>query len=262
MVQSAHAALNSWEGEKDTIKNVVNEPQHSLKHYYHATRQLQISWKKKRENEGEKLENFQQIFLFVRKIGEITIGILKRPPSVICSNNSKCLATFISLSATQKDSCQKQTDEKFRVLQQRFPDDTSSWRIAWQVSKVQASKLSNKLFGAVSHLKNSYVNSLQTAIIGVQTLQGTAHSCALINRAQYCLHLPKRTSFESRRTICAYFNFGLKNSSFRLPYQRPSSSADCARELFKGSNGSASLVDCIRKKIFWLRGADVLWVTS
>ena len=30
----------------------------------------------------------------------------------------------------------------------------------------------------------------------------------------------------------------------------PSSSADCARELFKGSNGSANLVDCIRKKIF------------
>jgi len=40
-----------------------------------------------------------------------------------------------------------------------------------------------------------------------------------------------------------------KNSSFRLPYQRPSSSADCARELF---NGLASLVDYTRKKFFWL----------
>ena len=49
-----------------------------------------------------------------------------------------------------------------------------------------------------------------------------------------------------------YFDFGLKTSSFRLPYQRPSSSADCARELFKGSNGSASLVDCTRNKICWL----------
>ena len=39
-----------------------------------------------------------------------------------------------------------------------------------------------------------------------------------------------------------------KNSSFRLPYQRPSSSADCARQLFNSSNGSASLVDCNRKK--------------
>ena len=39
-------------------------------------------------------------------------------------------------------------------------------------------------------------------------------------------------------------------SGFRLPYQCPSSSADCARELFKGSNGSASLVDCTRKKFF------------
>ena len=43
---------------------------------------------------------------------------------------------------------------------------------------------------------------------------------------------------------------GLKISSFRLPYQRPSSSADCARELLNGSNGSPSLVDYIRKKLF------------
>jgi len=57
---------------------------------------------------------------------------------------------------------------------------------------------------------------------------------------------------ESRPTVYSYLDFSLKNSSFRLPYQRPSSSADCARELFKGSNGSASLVDCTRKKIFWL----------
>jgi len=50
--------------------------------------------------------------------------------------------------------------------------------------------------------------------------------------------------------IYSYFDFGLKNSSFRLPYQHPSSSADCARELFNGSNGLASLVDCTRKKFF------------
>ena len=50
--------------------------------------------------------------------------------------------------------------------------------------------------------------------------------------------------------------FRPKNSSFRLPNQCPSSSADCATELFKGSNGSVSLVDCSRKKIFWLGGAD------
>jgi len=41
-------------------------------------------------------------------------------------------------------------------------------------------------------------------------------------------------------------DFRKKNSSFRLPYQRPSSSADCARQLFNGSNGSASLVTCTR----------------
>jgi len=46
--------------------------------------------------------------------------------------------------------------------------------------------------------------------------------------------------------------FAKKNSSFWLPYQQPSSSADCARELFNGSNGSANLVDCTRKKFFCL----------
>ena len=35
-----------------------------------------------------------------------------------------------------------------------------------------------------------------------------------------------------------------------MPYQRPSSSAYCARELFNDSNRSASLVDCTRKKNF------------
>jgi len=53
-------------------------------------------------------------------------------------------------------------------------------------------------------------------------------------------------------------DFRKKNSSFRLPYQRPSSSADCARELLNGSNGSVSLVDCTRKKIFCLGGAGFL----
>ena len=56
--------------------------------------------------------------------------------------------------------------------------------------------------------------------------------------------------------------FQPKTSSFRLPYQRCSSSADCARELFKSSNRSASLPVCTRKKFFWLGVADFLWVTS
>jgi len=41
-----------------------------------------------------------------------------------------------------------------------------------------------------------------------------------------------------------------KTSSCKLPYQRPSSSADCARELFKGSNELDSLLVCTRKKLF------------
>jgi len=44
--------------------------------------------------------------------------------------------------------------------------------------------------------------------------------------------------------------FQSKNSSFRLPYQCHSSSADGTRELFNGSNRSASLLDCTWKKIF------------
>ena len=48
-------------------------------------------------------------------------------------------------------------------------------------------------------------------------------------------------------SIYSYYDFGLKNGSFRLPYQRPSSSVSCTSELFKGSNGSASLVDCTQK---------------
>jgi len=48
-----------------------------------------------------------------------------------------------------------------------------------------------------------------------------------------------------------------------LVAQHPSSSADCARELFKGPNGSASLVDCTRKKIFgWGCGFFVTDVIS
>jgi len=41
-----------------------------------------------------------------------------------------------------------------------------------------------------------------------------------------------------------------KTSSFQLLYQRHSSSADCARELFKGSNGSDSLLVCNGKNFF------------
>ena len=61
-------------------------------------------------------------------------------------------------------------------------------------------------------------------------------------------------TFQQFNTLAlgGFGDFRIKNNSFRLPYQRPSSSADCARELFNGSNGLASLVDCTRKKIFWL----------
>jgi len=56
-------------------------------------------------------------------------------------------------------------------------------------------------------------------------------------------------------------DFRKKNSSFRLPYQLPSYSAHCARELFSSSNGSTSLVDCTRKKKFCL-GGGVFFVSD
>ena len=45
-----------------------------------------------------------------------------------------------------------------------------------------------------------------------------------------------------------------KTSSCLLPYQHHSSFADCARELFKGSNGSASHLVCTRKSFFLVGG--------
>jgi len=53
------------------------------------------------------------------------------------------------------------------------------------------------------------------------------------------------------RPVYEYFLSGNqpKTSSFRLPYQLHSSSADCIRKLFKPSKDSSLLV-CTRKKIF------------
>jgi len=49
----------------------------------------------------------------------------------------------------------------------------------------------------------------------------------------------------------------LKTSSCQLPYQHPSSSAHCARELFQDSNESANLLVRTRKKFFgW-----ALWIS-
>ena len=77
-----------------------------------------------------------------------------------------------------------------------------------------------------------------------------------------------KTLFDQKNILSTLWRLGgfgdfrKKNSSFRLPYHRASSSADYARELFNCSNGSASLVDCTRKKTFCLGGAGFLWVTS
>jgi len=50
----------------------------------------------------------------------------------------------------------------------------------------------------------------------------------------------------------------LKTSSFQLICQHHSSSADCARGLSKGSNGSASLLVSTQTNFFWFGVADFL----
>jgi len=55
--------------------------------------------------------------------------------------------------------------------------------------------------------------------------------------------------------------FWPKTGRFWLPYQHHSSSANCARELFKCLNRSASLLVCTWKKYFGLGVANFLRVT-
>jgi len=74
-------------------------------------------------------------------------------------------------------------------------------------------------------------------------LPGTVQSLAPTTVSGSTRHLNSLASARIQR-------FSQKNSSFWLPYQHLSSSADCARELFNGSNGSASRVDCTQKKLF------------
>jgi len=69
------------------------------------------------------------------------------------------------------------------------------------------------------------------------------------------------TLWEPAYDICVP-RFRPKTSSFRLPHQRLSSFADCARELFKGSKGSASLLVGTQKNFFGWGLRVFLWVTS
>ena len=59
-----------------------------------------------------------------------------------------------------------------------------------------------------------------------------------------------------RARVRSIRTFRPKTSCCQLPYQRHSSSADCTRKLFKGSNGSASPVVCTRKNFFCLGLTD------
>jgi len=68
------------------------------------------------------------------------------------------------------------------------------------------------------------------------------------------------TLWEPRYDIFILWNLR-KTSSCWLPYQHPSSSANCARKQFKGSNRSDSLLVCTQKK-FLVGVTDFLWVTS
>jgi len=63
------------------------------------------------------------------------------------------------------------------------------------------------------------------------------------------LSCPNLTLWEPAYDIFV-LGFRPKKQQFLVALPTPSSSADCARELFNGSNGSASLLDCTRKKFF------------
>jgi len=69
------------------------------------------------------------------------------------------------------------------------------------------------------------------------------------------------TLWEQEYDIFVLWNWP-KTSSYQLPYQRHSSSADCARKLVKGSNESVSHLVYAQKRFFWLGVADFLWVMS
>jgi len=60
----------------------------------------------------------------------------------------------------------------------------------------------------------------------------------------------------------SYLEIREKPGIFRLTYWPHSSSADCARELFKPSKDSASLWVCSHYKFFWFWISAILWVTS
>jgi len=111
--------------------------------------------------------------------------------------------------------------------------------------------MSGPKWHCVFETKSIVPTSFQTGNLVLQYLNQGTKTGLYANFKIHHLYTFQDVNFEENQsTIYSYFNFSLKNSSFRLPYQRPSSSANCARELFKGSNGSASLVDCTRKKIF------------
>ena len=101
-----------------------------------------------------------------------------------------------------------------------------------KLTKWVQSFVSDNYFGETSLIRDN-LKSVATGGIAPENFVVARKSCF--------------NTFEGQRTICSYFDVSLKNSSFRLPCQCHSSSTDCARELFKGWNGLASLIDCTRK---------------
>ena len=99
------------------------------------------------------------------------------------------------------------------------------------------------------HVKLTFCNVLKTDCNpdpGIAVMHGKMMTSRSLALHLICINL---TLSEPAYDIFVLW-FRPKNSSFRLPYQHPSSSANCARELFKGLNGSASLIDCARKNFF------------
>jgi len=133
-------------------------------------------------------------------------------------------------------------------FQSKKTKSNENWRI-WKKEKNKSNSLSQFWWLSSSALHNRY-NLTNFSVFN----QKISKAEALASKTVEILR--KKRLWEPGYDVFVLWHQP-KTSSCQLSYQCHSSSANCARELFKGSNRSASLLVCTRKRI-----ADFLWVTS
>ena len=100
----------------------------------------------------------------------------------------------------------------------------------------------------VNFFNNVFPSALHYFIVCQKQIKMQRNLCKTIHRRQKS-PVMILTLWEPGYDIFV-LRFRPKTSSGQLPYKRHSSSADCAKELFKGSNESDSPPESTRKKIF------------